>query len=59
MGRTYGVFGKKKAWGDVKRGINMTHILKELYYVVLVGKEYSPEKAYEKNKGTGESKHLK
>lgn len=47
---------------DVKRGINATHILQEFILMgVLVGKGYSPEKAYEtveKWERTGESKLL-
>ncbi|MBM7620339.1 mannose-6-phosphate isomerase-like protein (cupin superfamily) [Bacillus tianshenii] len=47
---------------DVKRGINATHILQEFILMgVLVGKGYSPEKAYEtveEWERTGESKLL-
>lgn len=47
---------------DVKKGINMTHILQEFILMgVLVGKGYSPEKAYETVEDwerTGESKLL-
>ncbi len=47
---------------DVKRGINSTHILQEFILMgVLVGKGYSPEKAYEmveEWERTGESKIL-
>lgn len=47
---------------DVKRGINSTHILQEFILMgVLVGKGYSPEKAYEtveEWERTGESKLL-
>ncbi|WP_108671820.1 cupin domain-containing protein [Peribacillus acanthi] len=47
---------------DVKRGINATHILQEFILMgVLVGKGYSPEKAYETVEAwerTGESKLL-
>ena len=47
---------------DVKRGINATHILQEFILMgVLVGKGYSPEKAYEtveEWEKTGESKLL-
>ncbi|MFB1052244.1 cupin domain-containing protein [Paraliobacillus sp. JSM ZJ581] len=47
---------------DVKRGINTTHILQEFILMgVLVGKGYSPEKAYEtveEWERTGESKLL-
>lgn len=47
---------------DVKRGINATHILQEFILMgVLVGKGYSPEKAYEtveEWEQTGESKLL-
>ena len=47
---------------DVKRGINATHILQEFILMgVLVGKGYSPKKAYEiveKWERTGESKLL-
>ncbi|MBM7663295.1 mannose-6-phosphate isomerase-like protein (cupin superfamily) [Bacillus mesophilus] len=47
---------------DVKRGINVTHILQEFILMgVLVGKGYSPEKAYEtveEWERTGESKLL-
>lgn len=47
---------------DVKRGINATHILQEFILMgVLVGKGYSPEKAFETVEGwerTGESKLL-
>ena len=47
---------------DVKRGINARHILQEFILMgVLVGKGYSPEKAYETVEGwerTGESKLL-
>ena len=47
---------------DVKRGINATHILQEFILMgVLVGKGYSPEKAYETVEGwerTGEFKLL-
>ncbi|WP_318618272.1 cupin domain-containing protein [Sporosarcina sp. YIM B06819] len=47
---------------DVKRGINATHILQEFILMgVLVGKGYSPEKAYETVEGwerTGKSKLL-
>ena len=33
---------------DVKRGINATHILQEFILMgILVGKGYTPEKAYE------------
>ena len=38
----------KEGLEDVKRGVNMTHILQEFILMgVLVGKGYSPEKAYE------------
>lgn len=47
---------------DVKRGINATHILQEFILMgVLVGKGYSPERAYEtveEWERTGESKLL-
>ncbi|WP_331490663.1 cupin domain-containing protein [Aquibacillus rhizosphaerae] len=47
---------------DVKRGINATHILQEFILMgILVGKGYSPEKAYETVEAwerTGESKLL-
>lgn len=47
---------------DVKRGVNATHILQEFILMgVLVGKGYSPEKAYEtveEWERTGESKLL-
>lgn len=47
---------------DVKRGINATHILQEFILMgVLVGKGYSPKKAYEtveEWERTGESKLL-
>ncbi|WP_240186174.1 hypothetical protein [Lysinibacillus fusiformis] len=47
---------------DVQRGINPTHILQEFILMgVLVGKGYSPEKAYEtieEWERTGESKLL-
>jgi hypothetical protein len=47
---------------DVKRGINATHILQEFILIGhLVGKGYSPEKAYEtveEWERTGESKLL-
>lgn len=47
---------------DVKRGINATHILQEFILMgILVGKGYSPEKAYEtveEWERTGESKLL-
>ncbi|WP_433747361.1 cupin domain-containing protein [Falsibacillus pallidus] len=52
----------KKGLEDVKRGINAGHILQEFILMgVLVGKGYSPEKAYETVEGwekTGESKLL-
>ncbi|PGM50894.1 cupin domain-containing protein [Bacillus sp. AFS053548] len=51
-----------KGLEDVKRGINATHILQEFILMgVLVGKGYSPEKAYEtveEWERTGESKLL-
>jgi hypothetical protein len=47
---------------DYKKGINMTHILQEFILMgVLVGKGFSPEKAYEtveEWERTGESKLL-
>ncbi|MBN8204025.1 cupin domain-containing protein [Bacillus sp. NTK034] len=52
----------KEGLEDVKRGINMTHILQEFILMgVLVGKGYSPEKAYEtveEWERTGKSKLL-
>ncbi|MGB2992134.1 MAG: cupin domain-containing protein [Paenisporosarcina sp.] len=52
----------KEGLEDVKRGINSTHILQEFILMgVLVGKGYSPEKAYEiveEWERTGESKLL-
>ena len=52
----------KEGLEDVKRGINATHILQEFILMgVLVGKGYSPEKAYETVEAwerTGESKLL-
>ena len=52
----------KEGIEDVKRGINATHILQEFILMgVLVGKGYSPEKAYEtveEWERTGESKLL-
>lgn len=58
----------KEGLEDVKRGINMTHILQEFILMgVLVGKGYSPEKAFEtveewerigKSKLLQESKHM-
>jgi mannose-6-phosphate isomerase-like protein (cupin superfamily) len=68
LGRTpddwirYTEFLVKKGLEDVKRGINATHILQEFILMgVLVGKGYSPEKAYEtveEWERTGESKLL-
>jgi mannose-6-phosphate isomerase-like protein (cupin superfamily) len=68
LGRTpddwirYTEFLLKKGLEDVKRGINATHILQEFILMgVLVGKGYSPEKAYEtveEWERTGESKLL-
>lgn len=59
---TYTEFLVKEGLEDVKRGINMTHILQEFILMgVLVGKGYSPEKAYETVEAwerTGESKLL-
>ena len=44
----YTEFLVKEGLEDVKRGINATHILQEFILMgVLVGKGYSPEKAYE------------
>ena len=58
----YTEFLVKEGLEDVKRGINMTHILQEFILMgVLVGKGYSPEKAYEtveEWERTGESKLL-
>ncbi|MFS0862073.1 cupin domain-containing protein [Fredinandcohnia sp. 179-A 10B2 NHS] len=58
----YTEFLVKEGLEDVKRGINMTHILQEFILMgVLVGKGYSPEKAYqtvEEWEKTGESKLL-
>ncbi|WP_338787317.1 cupin domain-containing protein [Metabacillus sp. FJAT-53654] len=58
----YTEFLVKEGLEDVKRGINMTHILQEFILMgVLVGKGYSPEKAYEtveEWERTGESKIL-
>ena len=52
-----------KGLEDVKRGINATHVLQEFILMgVLVGKGYSPQKAYEiveEWERTGESKLLK
>ncbi|GAA2699290.1 cupin domain-containing protein [Cytobacillus oceanisediminis] len=52
----------KEGLEDIKRGINMTHILQEFILMgVLVGKGYTPEKAYEtveEWERTGESKLL-
>ena len=52
----------KEGLEDFNRGINMTHILQEFILMgVLVGKGYSPEKAYETVEAwerTGESKIL-
>ncbi|WP_342559828.1 cupin domain-containing protein [Psychrobacillus sp. FSL W7-1457] len=52
----------KEGIEDVERGINMTHILQEFILMgVLVGKGYSPEKAYEtveEWERTGESQIL-
>ena len=61
MGR-YTEFLVNEGLEDVKRGINATHILQEFTLMgVLVGKGYSPEKAYqtvEDWERTGESKLL-
>jgi mannose-6-phosphate isomerase-like protein (cupin superfamily) len=58
----YTEFLVSKGLEDVKRGINATHILQEFILMgVLVGKGYSPEKAYktvEEWERTGESKLL-
>lgn len=58
----YTEFLVKEGLEDVKRGINMTHILQEFILMgVLVGKGYPPEKAYEtveEWERTGESKLL-
>lgn len=58
----YTEFLVKEGLEDVKRGINATHILQEFILMgVLVGKGYSPEKAYqtvEEWERTGESKLL-
>ncbi|USK28952.1 cupin domain-containing protein [Metabacillus hrfriensis] len=58
----YTEFLVKEGLEDVKRGINMTHILQEFILMgVLVGKGYFPEKAYEtveEWERTGESKLL-
>ncbi|MBD7907913.1 cupin domain-containing protein [Sporosarcina gallistercoris] len=58
----YTEFLVKEGLEDVDRGINMTHILQEFILMgVLVGKGYSPEKAYEtveEWERTGESKLL-
>ncbi|WP_261134377.1 cupin domain-containing protein [Bacillus sp. Marseille-Q3570] len=58
----YTEFLVKEGLEDVKRGINMTHILQEFILMgVLVGKGYSPEKAYEtveEWERTGKSKLL-
>lgn len=58
----YTEFLVNKGLEDVKRGINSTHILQEFILMgVLVGKGYTPEKAYETVEGwerTGESKLL-
>ena len=52
----------KEGMEDVERGINITHILQEFILMgVLVGKGYSPEKAYEtveEWERTGESQIL-
>ena len=59
---TYTDFLFQEGLEDVKRGINMTHILQEFILMgVLVGKGYSPEKAYEtveEWERTGQSKLL-
>ncbi|CAG9606889.1 hypothetical protein NEOCIP111885_00577 [Pseudoneobacillus rhizosphaerae] len=59
----YTEFLVNKGLEDVKEGINATHILQEFILMgVLVGKGYSPEKAYqtvEEWERTGESKLLK
>lgn len=58
----YTEFLVKEGLEDVKRGINATHILQEFILMgVLVGKGYSPERAYEtveEWERTGESKLL-
>ncbi|MFE4145253.1 cupin domain-containing protein [Peribacillus sp. YIM B13472] len=58
----YTEFLVKEGLEDVKRGINSTHILQEFILMgVLVGKGYSPERAYEtveEWERTGESKLL-
>ena len=59
---TYTNFLVKEGLENVKRGINMTHILQEFILMgVLVGKGYSPERAYEtveEWERTGQSKLL-
>ncbi len=58
----YTEFLVKEGLEDVKKGINMTHILQEFILMgVLVGKGYSPQKAYEtveEWERTGKSKLL-
>jgi mannose-6-phosphate isomerase-like protein (cupin superfamily) len=58
----YTEFLVKEGLEDVKRGVNATHILQEFILMgVLVGKGYSPQKAYETVEAwerTGESKLL-